>query len=114
MIKDMICIACPRGCRIAVNTDTLEVTGNSCPKGAEFGAQEIISPKRMLTTTVAISGGIHNRLPVATSQALPIAKLTECLEKIKSITVQSPVKIGTVLIANIEDTGVDIIATRSM
>lgn len=114
MMRDMICIACPRGCRITVNTDTLEVTGNSCPRGAEFGAQEIISPERMLTTTVTINGAIHKKLPVVTSKSLPIAKLESCLKEIKSIEVNSPIKIGTVLISNIQGTGVDIVATRSM
>lgn len=114
MKKDMICIVCPKGCRISVDTDNLEVVGHSCPRGAQFGPQEITDPKRLLTTTASISGAIHNQIPVRSTNSLPIAKLRECLFQIKSLRLKAPISMGDILIENICDTGVDIRASRSL
>jgi CxxC motif-containing protein len=65
-MKEMICIVCPRGCRLKVDENTLKVSGNSCPKGEEYGKSEIISPVRTITGSVAIEGGIYSRLAVRT------------------------------------------------
>ena len=32
MKKNIICIVCPMGCHLTVDTETLEVTGNTCPR----------------------------------------------------------------------------------
>ena len=40
MEKEMICIVCPVGCHISVNTETYEVKGNACPRGALYGKEE--------------------------------------------------------------------------
>lgn len=113
-MKEFICIVCPRGCRLKVDENTLTVTGNSCPKGAEYGKNEVKNPVRTLTTTVFIEGGIHRRLPVRTDKAISKDKIFECMEIIHSFKTKSPVKAGQVLIKNIAATGADIIATRDM
>ena len=30
MIKEMVCIVCPMGCHLTIDTDTLDVKGNTC------------------------------------------------------------------------------------
>ncbi len=114
MKKEMICILCPRGCHITVDTETFEVTGNSCPRGAQFGAQEITDPQRLLTTTAKIVGAIHQQIPVRSTNSISIAKLDDCLAQIKTLNLQAPIKVGDILIADICGTGVDIVASRSM
>ena len=52
MEKEMICIVCPVGCHISVNTETYEVKGNACPRGAVYGKEELTAPKRVVTSTV--------------------------------------------------------------
>ena len=44
MEKEMICIVCPVGCHISVNTETYEVKGNACPRGAVYGKEELTAP----------------------------------------------------------------------
>ena len=44
MEKEMICIVCPIGCHISVNTETYEVKGNACPRGAVYGKEELTAP----------------------------------------------------------------------
>ena len=36
MIKEMVCIVCPMGCHLTIDTDTLDVKGNTCPRGASI------------------------------------------------------------------------------
>ena len=66
MEKEMICIVCPVGCHISVNTETYEVKGNACPRGAVYGKEELTAPKRVVTSTVKIKNALDNRCPVKT------------------------------------------------
>ena len=113
-MKELVCIICPRGCHIQVNEETLEVTGNSCPKGEEYGKNEVFNPTRTVTGSVAINGGIHPRLAVRTDKAVPKAKMFEIMRRLHSFTVDAPVKRGQVLIENICGTDANIIASRDM
>lgn len=114
MKKEMICILCPRGCRISVDTENFEVTGNACPRGAQFGPQELSSPERLITTTMRIKGGLYPCIPVRTASAIPKAKIEECMNIINKMLIYAPIKYGDVIIPNIADTGVDIVASRSL
>ena len=52
-MKELVCIVCPRGCRLKVDEENdFAVTGNTCPRGAEYGRNEIMAPTRVLTSTV--------------------------------------------------------------
>lgn len=114
MIKEMVCIVCPMGCHLKIDTDTLEVTGNTCPRGPIYAKEELTAPKRVITSTVKIEGGIHNRLPVKTSISIPKELNFKCMELLNDIVVKSPVKHGQVIIKNILGTGADIVACRNM
>lgn len=113
-MKEMICIVCPRGCHLAVDEETLEVLGNSCPKGGEYGKNELVNPMRVVTGSVEIIGGIHSRLPVRTDKAIPKSKMFEIMEELHAHITNAPIKRGQMLIENICDTGANIIATRDM
>lgn len=113
-MKELICTVCPRGCHLKVDENTLIVSGNSCPKGVEYGKNEVVNPLRTLTSTVAIEGGIHRRLPVRTDKAIPKEKLFDCMAVVHTCKIKSPVKAGQLLIENIANTGSNLIATRDM
>jgi len=113
-MKEMICIVCPRGCHLKVDEQTLEVTGNFCPRGAEYGKNEVTHPMRTLTGSVAIVGGMHARLPVRTDRPIPKEKMFEVMNALHSFTATAPVARGQVLIENVCSTGADIIASRDM
>ena len=55
-MKKLICIICPRGCPLEIDESTLEVRGNSCPRGKIYAESELTQPVRTVTTTVAIEG----------------------------------------------------------
>ncbi|MCI5997223.1 MAG: DUF1667 domain-containing protein [Peptoniphilaceae bacterium] len=114
-MKDMVCIVCPVGCRIKVDEDNdYKVTGNQCPKGAGYGKKELTFPTRTITSTVKIKNAVHNRLPVKTSDEIPKNMIFEIMKELDKVEVFSPIKVGEVVLKNVLDTGVDIIATRNM
>lgn len=115
MMKELICIVCPKGCHLKVDThNDYKVTGNQCPRGIDYGVIELTNPTRVITSTIKIKGGIHNRVPVKTAGAIPKNLNFECMKLINSLEVESPVKVGQVLLKNILETNVDLIITRSM
>ncbi|HEY4533835.1 MAG TPA: DUF1667 domain-containing protein [Fusobacterium sp.] len=114
MKKEMICIVCPVGCHLTVDTETLEVTGNSCPRGEKYGREELTNPKRVITSTVCIEGAEDRRCPVKTNDAIPKGLNFACMEELKKVVLHSPVKRGDVVIRNVLNTGVDVVATKDM
>ena len=114
-MKNVICITCPKGCHLTVDEENgFAVTGNSCPRGAEYGKNELQHPVRVVTSTVRIEGAAGLRLPVKTDRPLPKEKMFQCMELLNTITVQSPVQVGQVLAANILGTDVNIVSAKSM
>lgn len=114
-MTELICIVCPKGCRLKVDEENgYVVSGNSCPRGAEYGRNELLNPVRTVTSTVAIEGGIHRRLPVKTSRPVPKGKMSDVVRTLDGLAVKSPVKTGDVIVANAAGTGADVIATRDM
>ena len=63
-MKELICIVCPKGCHLRVDEDNgYAVTGNGCPRGAEYGKIELTHPTRVVTSTVKLPGGGPSPLP---------------------------------------------------
>ncbi len=113
-MKELICIVCPRGCHLNVDEATLEVIGNACPRGEEYGKNEVSCPMRTVTGSVGIKGAIHPRLAVRTDKAVPKDKMFEIMDVLHSFNIDAPVKRGQVLIENICGTDANIIASRDM
>ena len=115
--KTMNCIMCPMGCEMTVTLENgkfVSVTGNSCPRGARYAETEVTDPRRMLTTTVRINGGLLPLLPVVSADVLPKGKIAECAAYLRNVTAEAPVKAGDVVVRNILGLGVDIVAGRDM
>ena len=112
----MTCVACPLGCSLKVEyegTNVISVTGNTCKRGAAYGASEIVNPERSLTSTVKVVGGVHPVVPVKSAGPVPKTKMFDCMKEINEACVEAPVKLGQVLICNVAGTGVDIVATNN-
>ncbi|MGN0467584.1 MAG: DUF1667 domain-containing protein [Acutalibacteraceae bacterium] len=118
MTRNLICVSCPIGCPITVELDdagkVTKVTGNTCKRGEKYAVSECTNPVRMLTSTMKVNGGILPVVPVRTSAPIPKGKMFECMKAINNEVVDAPVKMGDVLICNVCDTGVDIIATNEV
>ena len=115
--KSLICIGCPMGCMLSVtleNGEVTEVTGNTCKRGDVYARKEVTNPTRIVTSTVKVSGGTLAMVSVKTKTDIPKGKIFDCVRALKTVCVKAPVHIGDVILENVADTGVDIIATKNV
>ena len=112
-MKELICILCPRGCRLKVDDD-LNVTGNFRPRGILYAKTEMTNPTRIITSTVKIKAKNAVRLSVKTAQAIPKGKMFDCMRELDKVMVEAPIRIGDVIVYNICETGVDVVATKDI
>ncbi len=116
MMKEFTCVSCPMGCKLQVSEQNGDfiITGNSCALGLKYGKQEMIDPRRNISSTVKVKNGFLEMLPVKTAAPIPKNKIFEVMQEINKTSVFAPVKMGDVIIKNVLNTGIDIIASRSM
>ena len=114
--KDIRCIVCPTGCLVHVENvkGELIIEGHSCKRGEEYAREEFIAPKRILTTTMRVENGFLPLIPVRSDKPIPKDKLTDTLKEIAQIVVDAPIKVGDILIENVLDLKVNIIASRNL
>ena len=109
---ELTCVVCPWGCELRVEGQN--ISGYSCLRGYRYALAEQIDPRRHISGSVRISGGLQNVVPVKTSAPLPKDVLVEAAALLDKVAVTSPINTGDIIIHNVLDTGVDFIAARSM
>ena len=90
------------------------VTGNNCPRGDKFAHQELTCPMRVLTTTVAVSGGDEALLPVRTAEAIPLELHAQAMNLIRGLVVNAPIRMGDVVLEDLLDTNIDLVASMDI
>lgn len=115
MKHQLICINCPRGCHLEAeeNDGQIFVTGNACPRGDAYAKQELTDPRRVVTAVVRTDNPAQPYLPVKTDAPLPKRHIAALLNQLYQMTVHAPVASGTVVLTNIFDTGIAVVATGS-
>lgn len=112
---ELICIVCPQGCRLTVDEERgCAVTGNRCPRGAEYGRIELTAPTRTVTSTVRCTGGVHPRCPVKTDRPVPKSLIPAVMAALEGVTLAAPVRLGQVIVAGVCGTDANIVATRDL
>lgn len=123
--KELTCIGCPMGCQISVdieNGTVVSVKGNSCKIGDNYARKEVVSPMRIVTSSVAVlsdknahpSKEVHYpRVSVKTASEVPKDKIMDVMDEIHRTHAVAPVKIGDIILQNVAGTGVAIIATKN-
>ena len=114
MEKEIICTICPTGCIIKVVGDkekVTSITGYTCKRGLAYGESEFLAPVRTLTSTVKVENGSSILVACRSNNPLPKGLIMDCMKEIHKVTVKAPIKRGDVIIPNILNTGVDIIAS---
>ena len=117
------CTTCPSECLLTVEierdvngnvAEVRRVTGNSCPRGDKFAHQELTCPMRVLTTTVAVSGGDEVLLPVRTAEAIPLGLHAQAMALIRGLAVNVPIHMGDVILPNLLDTNINLVASMDI
>lgn len=112
MIREMLCIECPNGCRLKIDDETREVSGNKCPRGQKYALAEITRPMRSVTSTVRTNSEETPVIPVRTRGAIPKNKMKEAILEIDKIVLDHPVNVGDVILPHfMGEEDCDLIAT---
>lgn len=117
------CTTCPSECLLTVEVErdadgvvaeVRSATGNRCPRGDKFAHQELTCLMRVLTTTVAVSGGDEALLPVRTAEAIPLELHVQAMDLIRGLVVNAPIRMGDVVLENLLDTNINLIASMDI
>ncbi|MBQ8822875.1 MAG: DUF1667 domain-containing protein [Lachnospiraceae bacterium] len=115
--RELTCIGCPMGCQITVVLKdglVTDVSGNTCKIGDTYAREEVTNPRRTVTSILKVVDGELPVVSVKTGETVPKDRIFAVMEEINSISVEAPVSIGQVLIENVADTGVSVVATREI
>ena len=113
---EITCNNCPVGCRLSVilkDGQVASVTGNTCKRGETYARQECVDPQRMVTAVIPVDGS-DMPLSVKTRTPIPKKRIHECMQALADVKLTAPVQAGSVVLADVCGTGVDIIATKSV
>ena len=116
-VHTITCIGCPVGCELTVTVHedmNITVEGNECGVGEKYGPKEVTNPVRMITSSVYVEGGKERVVPVKTRTEIPKPLKIEVAKQLKNVVVMAPIKINDIIIENVLNTGVDIIATGNV
>ena len=115
--REITCVLCPIGCKAMVTIKSgrpPRIENVECPRGEEYALRELRAPMRDFVTTVRVRGANISVLPVRATGPIPKEKMAKCTLELARKTVDSPVKMGDVIVKNIIGLGVDIVATRNV
>jgi CxxC motif-containing protein len=111
--KRVTCVICPNSCDIDVVYDEekiISISKSKCKRGDVYATSECLNPSRTLTTTVKVIGGEKTLLPVKSSAPLPKGLLIDCMSIINEVQQKAPINVGEIIVKNILDTNIDIVA----
>ena len=114
-VQPIQCIGCPTGCGgevIMEDGAVVELSGFTCDVGRAYAAEEVVAPKRMVTTTVRVEGGALPLLPVVSDRPIPKGSIFACLRLLRGVTVTAPVAADSVVLADALGLGVNFRASR--
>lgn len=122
MKTELTCIICPNSCQLEIESEYTadgiplihNIRGAFCPKGVEYARQEILSPCRTISTSVAV---LHGDLPLASvrlTNPIPKERIFDAITEIKSHVLEAPVSAGTILISQILGYNADVIVTKTV
>jgi CxxC motif-containing protein len=116
--ENILCISCPLGCLVKLTLDdegnVINVVGNKCREGEKFAVNELRNPVRVLTATVLTQQSIQSLLPVKTDKPIDKKMLRQSMLVLAKVRAKPPIKMGDVIVSNLLDTEVDVVATRDL
>jgi CxxC motif-containing protein len=113
----LTCIICPVSCVIEVEhskTRIKTISGHQCKKGKVYAKEELFNPTRTLTTTIPVEAGIIPLVSVRTDKPVPKNKIFSIMKEVMQLTLKAPVALGDVILKNVQGTGANIIATKTV
>lgn len=97
-----------------VRRESYRISGNRCPRGAEYVIQEIENPMRNIATSILVEGGELPLASVRLTRPVPREKLFAVMEEIKTVKVSAPVREGEIVISDVLGLGSDVMVTKTV
>ena len=117
MKKQFVCIVCPNGCELTadiVDDMPANIEGGLCCRGREYVENEVLHPVRTIATSVRVLGGEMPLVSLRLDRAIPKKDIFPLMEQLKRIRLTAPVRIGQVVLADVLQTGANVIATKNI
>jgi CxxC motif-containing protein len=117
MESEIICIICPIGCEVTVHHKEgiiTKIEGYECKLGLDYTKEELFDPKRTLTTTMIVKDGKLPLVSVKTAGPVPKKVMFDIMNVISEYEVDAPINIGDILVENVHDLDINIIATKKV
>lgn len=114
--QTITCISCPVGCQIIVQLNDGQVrslTGNQCKRGEVYARQEAVLPMRIVTAVAPVRGS-QTPISLKTASPIPKDKIRAVMEAVRELRLDLPIQAGEVLLEDAAQTGVALIATKSL
>jgi CxxC motif-containing protein len=112
---EMVCIACPLACRLAVSLSgrgDVTVTGHRCTRGEAYGTEEVRAPRRILTAVVRTDSAEFPCAPVRTDRAISRELVNQLLSELDAMQVSLPIRQGQA--AREDFDGARVVFTRTL
>jgi CxxC motif-containing protein len=115
-IKELYCVTCPKGCKLAVTMEGEQIiqVAHGCKRGVDYAHEELINPKRMVATSVQVNGGSHPLVAVYTDKPISKTLIRPLLAILREVQVQAPVRMGQIVVEDVLESGVNVVASRSV
>lgn len=114
--REFTCINCPIGCTVMVTLNSegeiADISGNRCKRGENYVRKELTNPRRVVTSTLRLKDSRYASVSVKTRDDVPKGAIFEVMDVIRKSVISPPIHVGEVLIENIAQTGVDLVATE--
>lgn len=103
MIRELICIVCPKGCAMTatVQGDAVSVTGNGCPRGQQYAHSECLHPMRTVTLAVRVTNRRDQMVSVKTESPVPKEHIEDVVKRLRTVAVEAPTEVGQVLMTDV-------------
>lgn len=109
-VSNLVCIMCPVGCNLTIKQteNNISVTGNSCPRGHEYGIKEVTNPERIVTSVIKYKSGT---ITIKTSTSIPKNLVDNCLRYTKTLRLKENLKSGDIIAQNVFNTNANLVVT---
>ena len=118
MLKNIVCVQCPIGCKIKVELNEdghiKSISGNRCPRGVEYAKDEIRDPKRVVPTSIRVLNGELPLASVKTDKPIPKRFIPELMKIVREIKVEAPVRVGDIVVKDLFGTRANLVVTRTV
>ena len=112
-MQQITCLNCPLRCSIDVEYDESSIyiiEGNNCERGYRFAIDKLDLPNRNAFAYVKVANSSAKTVKVITTKPISRDLIPMLEEELAKITLNAPVKVQDLVIANVFNTGVDIVA----